>query len=75
MELVPDKEIPSSRPIHIKYGAFIGAGSIILKGVTIGEYSIIGAGSVVCKDVPSGEVWGGNPAHFIRKLRIAELSV
>lgn len=56
-----------SIPIEIKDGSFIGAGSTILKGVIIGEKSIIGAGSVVTKDVPAGEIWGGNPAKFIRK--------
>ena len=49
-------------------GAFIGSGSIVLKGVHIGERSVIGAGSVVTKDVPAGEVWAGNPAKFIKKL-------
>lgn len=57
-----------SAPIHIKKGAFIGAHTIILKGVTIGEKSIIGAGSVVTKAVPDGEVWAGNPACFIKKI-------
>ncbi len=58
----------ASKPITIKRGAFIGAHSIILKGVTIGEKSIIGAGSVVTKSVPDGEIWGGNPARFIKKI-------
>lgn len=57
-----------SAPINIKDGAFIGAHSIILKGVTIGEKSIIGAGSVVTKSVPDGEIWAGNPAKFVRRL-------
>lgn len=48
-------------------GASIGAGSVILPGLTIGENALIGAGSVVTKDVPAGEVWAGNPAIFIRK--------
>ena len=47
---------------------FIGANSIILKGVTIGERSIIGAGSVVTKNIPDDEIWAGNPAKFIRKI-------
>lgn len=54
--------------VIIKEGSFIGAHSIILKGVTIGERSVIGAGSVVTKDIPSDELWAGNPAKFIRKL-------
>lgn len=63
----PDNTVKSA-PILIKRGAFVGAHSIILKGVTIGEKSIIGAGAVVTKDVPDFEVWGGNPAQFIRKI-------
>lgn len=54
-------------PVRIKNGAFIGAHTIILKGVTIGEKSVVGAGSVVTKDIPDGEIWAGNPARFIRK--------
>ena len=52
----------------IKRGASIGAGSTILCGVTIGENAMIGIGSVVTKDVPAGEVWVGNPAHFLKKV-------
>lgn len=55
-------------PVTIKDNAFIGAHSIILKGVTIGEKSIIGAGSVVARDVPDGEIWAGNPAKFIKNI-------
>ena len=57
-----------SSPIHIKRGAFIGAGVLILKGVTIGEEAIVAAGSVVTRDIPDGEIWGGNPAVFLRKV-------
>lgn len=55
-------------PVAIKDLAFIGAHSIILKGVTKGDKSIVGAGSVVAKDNPDGEVWAGNPARFIKKV-------
>lgn len=58
----------NTAPIFIKENVFIGGFSIILKGVTIGENSIIAAGSVVTKNVPSNEIWGGNPAEFIRKI-------
>lgn len=54
--------------IVIKKGASIGANATILCGVTIGEKAMIGAGSVVTKDVPDGELWVGNPAHFVRKI-------
>lgn len=55
-------------PIFIKSGAFIGANSIIVKGVTIGNKSILAAGSVLTRDVPDFEIWGGNPARFIKKI-------
>lgn len=49
-------------------GATIGAGSIILPGIVIGEKAFIAAGSVVTKDVPAGELWQGNPAKFLKKV-------
>jgi len=54
--------------IIIKNKAFVGGGSIILKGVSIGKNSIVAAGSVVTKPIPDNEVWGGNPAKKIKKL-------
>lgn len=57
-----------SAPITICDNAFIGARSIILKGVTIGESAVVGAGSVVTKSIPAREIWAGNPAKFIRKI-------
>lgn len=53
----------------VKRGASIGAGSTILPGLTIGENAVVGAGSVVTKDVPANELWVGNPAHFVRKVK------
>lgn len=53
-------------PINIGNDVFIGANSIILKGVTIGDKAIIGAGSIVTKSIPENQVWAGNPAKFIR---------
>lgn len=44
---------------------FIGANTIVLPNVRIGDNVVIGAGSVVTKDVPSNSVYGGNPAEFI----------
>lgn len=64
----PDPNV-KCKAVRIKKGAFIGAHSIILKGVCIGEKSVIGAGSVVTHDIPDGEVWGGNPAQFIRGIK------
>lgn len=57
-----------TKEIRIEKGAFVGAHTLILKGVTIGEYAIIGAGSVVTKDVPAKQIWAGNPARFIREV-------
>jgi len=48
-------------------GASIGAGAVILPGVTIGEGAMIGAGAVVTRDVPAGETWVGNPARPLGK--------
>ncbi len=52
----------------INQSASVGAGSVILGGISIGENAMIGAGSVVTKDVPANELWFGNPAKFIRKI-------
>jgi galactoside O-acetyltransferase len=56
-------------PIIIEDKAWIGLGSIILKGVTIGEGSIVGAGSVVTKNVPPWVIVAGNPARIVKKLK------
>ena len=55
-------------PIHIGRYVFIGAESIVMKGVSIGDFAVVGAGSVVRTNIPSNEVWAGNPAIFIKKL-------
>ncbi|MDW5563815.1 MAG: acyltransferase [Methanomassiliicoccus sp.] len=52
-------------PTVVKRGASIGAGAVIVCGVTIGENAMVGAGAVVTKDVPSGALVVGNPAHQI----------
>lgn len=57
-----------SNPIRICDDVFVGARSLILKGVTIGEKSIIGMGSVVTKDIPANCIAAGNPARVIRFL-------
>jgi acetyltransferase-like isoleucine patch superfamily enzyme len=51
---------------HIGRHCFIGARSIILPGVTIGDGSVVAAGAVVTKDVPPGSIVAGNPAQVIR---------
>ncbi|WP_153798518.1 DapH/DapD/GlmU-related protein [Foetidibacter luteolus] len=54
--------------IHIKKNAWIGAGAIILAGVTVGENAVVAAGAVVSKDVPADSVVGGVPAKMIRVI-------
>jgi lipopolysaccharide O-acetyltransferase len=55
------------RPIHIGNSAFIGIGSAILHGVTVGEGAVVGAGSVVSSDIPPYTLAVGNPARVIRR--------
>lgn len=57
-----------SSPIVIEDDVFIGARSIILKGVRIGHGSVIGAGSVVTKDIPPMSIAAGNPARIIKYI-------
>jgi len=54
------------RPIHIGRRCFIGGGSMICPGVTIGDESIVAAGSVVTSDVPPASIVGGNPAVLLK---------
>ena len=56
--------------IIVEKGASIGGGATILPNVIIGKSAIIGAGAVVTKDVPDGEVWVGNPAKKMPKLKV-----
>jgi acetyltransferase-like isoleucine patch superfamily enzyme len=55
-------------PVIIRRGAWVGARSMILKGVTIGEGAVVGMGSVVTRDVPARVVVAGNPARTIRPI-------
>jgi galactoside O-acetyltransferase len=55
-------------PIHIGKRCWIGAGAIILPGVTIGDDTVIGAGSVVTKDIPANVVAVGNPCRVLREI-------
>ncbi len=54
-------------PTLVKKGASIGAGAVILCGVTIGENAMVGAGSVVTKDVKPNEMVYGNPAKVKKR--------
>src|SRR5437016_3382691 len=66
--ITPDGKLKSAddwvrTPTLVRYGASIGAGSIIVCGITIGEFALIGAGSVVTRDVPPHTLVFGNPAR------------
>lgn len=63
-----DSKLAKSSPIIIGDDVFIGANCYIGKGVTIGARSFVTAGSVVVKSILSDEIWGGNPAIFIKKI-------
>ncbi|MEZ4737213.1 MAG: acyltransferase [Caldilineaceae bacterium] len=51
--------------IHIQYGASIGAGAVIVTGVTIGRFAMVGAGAVVTRDVPDHALVVGTPAQVV----------
>lgn len=53
-------------PVHIGKNCWIGAGTVIVPGVTIGDNVVIGAGSVVTKDIPSNVVAVGNPCRILK---------
>lgn len=57
-----------SLPIHIGKNVWIGANSVVLPGVTIGDNSVIGAGSIVTRDIPANVVAVGNPCRVMRQI-------
>jgi UDP-2-acetamido-3-amino-2,3-dideoxy-glucuronate N-acetyltransferase len=66
--ITPDGKLKSPHdweitPTLVKYGASIGAGAIIVCGITIGSFALVGAGSVLTRDVPPHALVYGNPAH------------
>jgi galactoside O-acetyltransferase len=64
-----------NKPVHIGKNCWIGAGAIILPGITIGDNSIIGAGSVVTHDVPPDVVAVGNPCRVLKHIAESEINV
>ena len=56
------------KTIHVKKNVWIGAGAMILPGVTIGENAVVAGGAIVTKDVEANTVVGGNPAKVIKRL-------
>lgn len=63
-----EKGYQFNMPIHIGKNCWLGAGVIVLPGVTIGDNTVIGAGSVVTKDIPSNVVAVGNPCRVMREV-------
>lgn len=62
------KGLQYNMPVHIGANCWIGAGAIIMPGVTIGDNVVIGAGSVVTKDIPSNVIAVGNPCRVMREV-------
>ena len=72
--ITPDGQIKSAddwvvSPTVVRYGASIGANSVLVCGITVGRWAMIGAGSVVTKDVPDYGLVVGNPATLIGYVR------
>lgn len=63
-----EKAIQYNIPVRIGKNVWIGAGAVILPGVTVGDNSVIGAGSVVTKDIPPNVVAAGNPCRVLREI-------
>lgn len=63
-----EKGYQYNAPVHIGKNCWLGAGAIVLPGVTIGDNVVIGAGSVVTKDIPSNVVAVGNPCRVMREI-------
>ncbi|SFB90715.1 Acetyltransferase (isoleucine patch superfamily) [Spirosoma endophyticum] len=63
-----DRKTVLLQPILIKRNAWIGAGAIILPGVTVGENAVVAAGAVVSRDVPPNTVVAGIPAKVVKIL-------
>ena len=61
-----------NQPVHIGKNCWLGAGVIVVPGVSIGDDTVIGAGSVVTKDIPSSVVAVGNPCRVIKEVKREE---
>lgn len=68
----PGKISLDESPVRVCDDAWIGAGAIVLRGVTVGEGGIVAAGAVVTKDVPPYTIVAGNPAVVVRELSADE---
>ena len=63
-----EKQYQFNIPVHIGKNCWLGAGVIVLPGVSIGDNTVIGAGSIVTKDIPANVVAVGNPCRVLREV-------
>lgn len=63
-----EKGYQFNMPVHIGKNCWLGAGVLVMPGVTIGDNTVIGAGSVVTKDIPANVVAVGNPCRVLREI-------
>lgn len=63
-----EKQMQFNISVHIGNNVWLGAGAIVLPGITIGDNSVIGAGSVVTRDIPPNVVAVGNPCRVMRPI-------
>lgn len=63
-----EKGYQYNAPVHVGRNCWLGAGVIIVPGITIGDNAVIGAGSIVTKDIPSNVLAVGNPCRVLREI-------
>ena len=63
-----ERGLQYNMPVHIGRNCWIGAGAVILPGVTVGDNTVVGAGSVVTRDLPANVVAVGNPCRVMRPI-------
>jgi acetyltransferase-like isoleucine patch superfamily enzyme len=66
--ILPGQREGTVAPVVLRRGCYLGAGCLILPGVTVGERAVVGAGAVVTRDVPAGKVVVGVPARVTRDI-------
>jgi sugar O-acyltransferase (sialic acid O-acetyltransferase NeuD family) len=58
--------------VHIREGAYIGAGALIREKRSVGAWALVGMGAAVTRDIPAGEVWAGTPARYFRDVNLPD---
>jgi acetyltransferase-like isoleucine patch superfamily enzyme len=72
VSLPPGLQFSAPRPVVISDGAWLGHGTVVLPGASVGRHTVIGAGSVVASEIPDYCVAVGNPARVIRRYVLGE---